>query len=328
MRKSSFWDMESFDMISAATLESHPIRAACFSRGGEALLSCSGDGLKVWGWEPAPVVFDNVEVGWSHLADVAISSADELIGVSFHKTVVSLFLVDLKQLSPFAPSNSTSSHPRPHQQQQPQELRNSSSSSKPFHPDWTIVANQPPPTHPVALSSNHPSQQQQGVNVAPPRHLPPIRHPSPKHSSSKAVVGSAAVAAVSVSDTSLSSSPSRIPNRARHSNNPSPVHPNPNRPGSGKNHYQQQQQQQSSHNQNSHAGGRPGISNLISLTGQSEREEPLGLAVSQFVTQNNKQQTILSPQETARAAESVRARLIADHATMCGILAQRLNNHR
>lgn len=102
-RTVNLWDMEAFEVVSSTSKETNPIKATIFSRDGSALLCASSDSLKSWGWEPVRC-YDSIDVQWNNLADVSISEADELIGVSHNKTIVSIFLVDLPQIAPFSHS--------------------------------------------------------------------------------------------------------------------------------------------------------------------------------------------------------------------------------
>lgn len=112
----SFWDMESFAMLSSTPKESASLRCARFSACGRALFAPSGDQLKTWTWEPEARMEDLMDVGWGSggagggalasgqiLCDIAEgqSGANELIGVTRMKTVLGIYVCDLSTLRPF-----------------------------------------------------------------------------------------------------------------------------------------------------------------------------------------------------------------------------------
>ena len=96
-----FWDMELFSLLCQSPLSAAPIRQVCFDRDGAALLSLQADSLRVWGWEPL-LCHDSVDVQWGATADVSISPNRELIVACKQRSAVSLHLLDLPLLAPYA----------------------------------------------------------------------------------------------------------------------------------------------------------------------------------------------------------------------------------
>lgn len=95
-----FWDLESFQLVSTTDGDSSAIRCIYFNPDGECLYSGSQDYLRIYGWEPARV-HDSVEVKWGKVADISTTQT-QLIGASYHLMQVSLFIIDLKKVQPFA----------------------------------------------------------------------------------------------------------------------------------------------------------------------------------------------------------------------------------
>ena len=98
----AFWDMETFELVASTPREAGVIRHIAFDREGHALLSAQGESLRVWGWEPAVRCFDSVDVQWGGLGDLSISPNRELIAAGRTKGVVSVHLLDLPLLMPYA----------------------------------------------------------------------------------------------------------------------------------------------------------------------------------------------------------------------------------
>ena len=96
--------------------ESCAIRRILFHPSGDAVFSGSQDSLRVHGWEP-PNQFDYLPISWGKVVDIQVS-CDQLvgyitnyiylmphfsiqIGVSFLKTNITLWCVDIQKLKPW-----------------------------------------------------------------------------------------------------------------------------------------------------------------------------------------------------------------------------------
>ncbi|XP_067088398.1 katanin p80 WD40 repeat-containing subunit B1-like isoform X2 [Osmerus mordax] len=95
-RTVKLWDLEKFKMIGSSEGETGAVRCISFDPDGCCLYSGAMDSLRVYGWEPDRC-FDLVPVGWGRVADLAICN-HQLIGVSFHMTNVSSYVVDLTRV--------------------------------------------------------------------------------------------------------------------------------------------------------------------------------------------------------------------------------------
>lgn len=112
-RSINIWDLENFLIVSKTEKESSVIRCLHFSSQGDddeepqCLFGGCAEVLKVYGWEPART-FDTITVNWGKVQDMA-TAQDQLIGASFFMAQVSIYVVDIKKLSPFiAPASHTS----------------------------------------------------------------------------------------------------------------------------------------------------------------------------------------------------------------------------
>ncbi|XP_067119645.1 katanin p80 WD40 repeat-containing subunit B1-like isoform X2 [Centruroides vittatus] len=105
-RTVKFWDLESFQMVSSTDGDSGPVRCIYFHPDGECLFSGAHDLLKVYGWEPNRT-FDTLVMGWGKVADITISQ-NQLIAGTFNSIHVSVYVVDLKRVQPFAATCSQS----------------------------------------------------------------------------------------------------------------------------------------------------------------------------------------------------------------------------
>uniref|UniRef100_A0A8C4Q6B2 Katanin regulatory subunit B1 n=1 Tax=Eptatretus burgeri TaxID=7764 RepID=A0A8C4Q6B2_EPTBU len=92
-----FWDLEKFTQVSCTDGQAMPIRSVLFGVDGGCLYSGSQDLLCVLGWEPARQL-DLQPVEWGRPADLA-TLTNQLIGASFSKNVVSVYVVDLLRLN-------------------------------------------------------------------------------------------------------------------------------------------------------------------------------------------------------------------------------------
>ncbi|CAK8671254.1 unnamed protein product [Clavelina lepadiformis] len=97
-RTSKVFDVEQFKMISSTPLEASPIQHILFGDSGECLYTASQDCCKVYAWEPNCRHLDTVLVKWGRPADITIS-ADQLMGCSFSQNIVSVHIIDIKQLA-------------------------------------------------------------------------------------------------------------------------------------------------------------------------------------------------------------------------------------
>lgn len=108
-RTVNFWDLERFQLISSTEPDLGGVRCAVFSEGGECLFAGSQDRLKVYGWEPTRV-HDTVPISWGRIQDIAVAQ-NQLIGASFHTSMVVVNIVDLKRVQPFGGTPSADSPP-------------------------------------------------------------------------------------------------------------------------------------------------------------------------------------------------------------------------
>ncbi|KAM9269101.1 katanin p80 WD40 repeat-containing subunit B1 isoform 1-T1 [Cariama cristata] len=92
-----FWDLEKFQVVSCIEGEATPVRCVLFDPDGCCLYGGFQDSLRVYGWEPERC-FDVVLVNWGKVADLSICN-NQLIGVSFAKSIVSSFVVDLSRVT-------------------------------------------------------------------------------------------------------------------------------------------------------------------------------------------------------------------------------------
>nr|XP_023682953.1 katanin p80 WD40 repeat-containing subunit B1 [Paramormyrops kingsleyae] len=95
-RTIKLWDLEKFKMIGSSEGETGAVRCITFHPDGCCLYSGAQDALRVYGWEPDRC-FDVVPVAWGRVADLAICN-NQLIGVSYHLTNVSSYVVDLNRV--------------------------------------------------------------------------------------------------------------------------------------------------------------------------------------------------------------------------------------
>lgn len=89
-----FWDLETFETISATDRDVAAVRCIRFQKDGAALLAGCDDFLRVYGWEPA-ACFDVIPVGWGRVGDMAVTgNSTQLItasvGTSHHETTTFL----------------------------------------------------------------------------------------------------------------------------------------------------------------------------------------------------------------------------------------------
>ncbi|OXA46792.1 hypothetical protein Fcan01_18512 [Folsomia candida] len=97
-RTVKFWELETFSLISSSIPDVPPVRCITFHPSGACLFSASSECLRVHGWEP-PETHDSVSTTWAKIQDIAISH-EQLVGVTMSMTNVSIFVVDLKRISP------------------------------------------------------------------------------------------------------------------------------------------------------------------------------------------------------------------------------------
>ena len=64
-RCARLWDLETWALVAEAGPEPGPVRGACFSPCGSALLLASqGGGISCWGWEPS-ACHDSLAAPWA-----------------------------------------------------------------------------------------------------------------------------------------------------------------------------------------------------------------------------------------------------------------------
>eukprot|EP00045_Choanoeca_perplexa_P006363 m.54173 g.54173 ORF g.54173 m.54173 type:complete len:675 (-) comp13605_c0_seq5:985-3009(-) len=99
-RTVKFWDMESFQCVSTSRPEASSVRAIAFDPEGQGLYSGARDSLRCYAWEPEATL-DAFSVGWGKVADMHVQDAEgtTLVGTSFHKESVSVWLVDLTKVN-------------------------------------------------------------------------------------------------------------------------------------------------------------------------------------------------------------------------------------
>lgn len=106
------WDLETFAQVGCGGPDVSQVNSLAFTPDGSALLSCAGDALKVWGWEPVRC-HDAVHAGWHRASDAVVhaggvdASRDgapappRLLGTGFSGSFVGVWAVDLSKVRPF-----------------------------------------------------------------------------------------------------------------------------------------------------------------------------------------------------------------------------------
>jgi len=97
-RTSKVYDVEQFKLLSTSPLESHVIEQVSFAESGEYIYSASQDCFKTYSWDPNCIHLDTVLVKWGRPSDVYVG-ADKLMGCSYNQNLVSVHMVDLKNLN-------------------------------------------------------------------------------------------------------------------------------------------------------------------------------------------------------------------------------------
>lgn len=95
-----FWDLETFQQVSATVNDAGPVMKVIYHPDGRVLFSAARDVLKVYQWEPARTI-DTVVMGWGKVKDIAVSGP-QLVAGTTSLTNVSVFMVDLGNVKPFA----------------------------------------------------------------------------------------------------------------------------------------------------------------------------------------------------------------------------------
>lgn len=108
-----FWDLEQHQLISSSSYSSDmgPVRKIGFHPSGKALCASGRDCLKTFSWEPTRVL-DTVKVSWGRPNDVAVLD-QQLISCGYSTTNVSVYIVDLANVSPFGASSAKSTRDSP-----------------------------------------------------------------------------------------------------------------------------------------------------------------------------------------------------------------------
>ena len=115
------WDLnaDEFFVVATTDLEATKIRALTFHTGHlypeddddlvtttcrQSIMIATQDSLKSWSWEPKACL-DAVDMQWDNVVDLAINANNQLLAISFQKSTVSNYLVELNQVSPFLEYN-------------------------------------------------------------------------------------------------------------------------------------------------------------------------------------------------------------------------------
>ncbi|KAI1285470.1 Katanin p80 WD40 repeat-containing subunit B1 [Halotydeus destructor] len=95
-----FWDLETFQQVSTTSNDTGPIAKVAYHPDGKVLFSAARDVLKVYQWEPARTL-DTLFMGWGKVKDMSATEM-QLIAGATSLTNVSIYVVDLKSVKPFA----------------------------------------------------------------------------------------------------------------------------------------------------------------------------------------------------------------------------------
>jgi hypothetical protein len=110
----SFWDVEEFRPVSRSPLQSAPVYAAIFSRGGGALVAASADAVKAWVWEPRVECVAALDAGCPALKDLALDEDNgRALGVSVFQNAVSVLQYDISGMPLDAPPEEDEEAPAP-----------------------------------------------------------------------------------------------------------------------------------------------------------------------------------------------------------------------
>lgn len=101
-----FWDLETFQQVSTTVNDAGAVMKIGYHPDGKVLFSAARDVMKVYQWEPARTL-DTLVMGWGKVKDIAICGTQMFAGTS-SLTNVSVFVVDLKNVKPFASSTGQS----------------------------------------------------------------------------------------------------------------------------------------------------------------------------------------------------------------------------
>lgn len=98
----SFWDLETFEMVSSAALEpnssSSSVKSIAFVPNGQALLAAYQNSLCAWRWEPTTVAMDTVGADWSNVMDMAIVS-DQVFACTIRDDQVGVWMVSMQKIN-------------------------------------------------------------------------------------------------------------------------------------------------------------------------------------------------------------------------------------
>lgn len=89
-----FWDLETFNLVSATTNEAGPMHKIIYNTEGTILYSAARDLLKAYQWEPSRTL-DTFVLNWGRVKDLAIDSNSQLLAASCNLMTMALFLIDL-----------------------------------------------------------------------------------------------------------------------------------------------------------------------------------------------------------------------------------------
>ncbi|XP_019849309.1 PREDICTED: katanin p80 WD40 repeat-containing subunit B1-like [Amphimedon queenslandica] len=101
-RTISYWDLETLSLISTSPPEGFGIRKILFHSEANVIFSASQDCLRVHSWEPS-LQLDYLSIPWGKTASMQLSG-DQIVGVSYSSTMVSLWCIDFKKLKPWSHS--------------------------------------------------------------------------------------------------------------------------------------------------------------------------------------------------------------------------------
>lgn len=97
-----FWDLETFQQVSTTVNDAGAILRIAYHPEGKVLFAAARDVLKVFQWEPTRTL-DSLVMSWGKVKDMVVAGSQLIAGAS-SLTNVSVFVVDLKKVKPFAHS--------------------------------------------------------------------------------------------------------------------------------------------------------------------------------------------------------------------------------
>mmetsp|Transcript_12525 Transcript_12525/g.27006 ORF Transcript_12525/g.27006 Transcript_12525/m.27006 type:complete len:729 (+) Transcript_12525:243-2429(+) len=96
------WDMEYLKALEQTAPEATAVRAITWHPDGRHVFAAIQDGLRVWSYDPV-TQHDNIDMPWSKVSDISVLlDKNKLVGCSYNQSFVGLWVVDLKDVRPFA----------------------------------------------------------------------------------------------------------------------------------------------------------------------------------------------------------------------------------